>query len=366
VIRVCLVAPSARQFGGQAVQAADLGTWLQSTGEVDVQLVPTDARLPGPLRVLESVRGVRTVVRHALLVPAMVRVARGCDVVHVFAAAYWSFLLSAGLGAVAGVLARRPVIVNYHSGEADDHLARWRRSIRWVLRRAACVIVPSDFLAEVFGAHGYDVQVIPNGISLDRFKWRARSAPYRRILSTRSFERHYNVQTALRAFARILAVHPDARLSLVGGGSEEAELRQLAGDLRVADAVTFVGRVTHAKIHEWYESHDLYLNSSQVDNQPLSILEAMAAGMVVITTAAGGIPNLVKDRLSGRLVAPGSAEALARAALDVMDDEVSFSAMARAAAEAAARHDPQRVATAWITTYRAVAAHGGRGRRRDP
>jgi glycosyltransferase involved in cell wall biosynthesis len=366
VIHVCLVAPSARQFGGQAVQAADLSTWLRRTGEVDVHLVATDARLPGPLRPLESVRGMRTVVRHALLFPAMVRVARRCDVVHVFAAAYWSFLLSAGLGTVAGILARRPVIVNYHSGEADDHLARWRRSIRWVLRRAACVVVPSDFLAEVFGTHGYAVQVIPNGISLDRFTWRERSAPYRRILSTRSFERHYDVQTALRAFARIRAVHPDARLSLVGGGSEETALRQLAGDLRVADAVTFVGRVTHASIHEWYENHDLYLNSSQVDNQPLSILEAMAAGMVVVTTAAGGIPNLVTDRLSGRLVAPGSAEALARAALDVMDDESSFPTLARAAADAAARHDPHRVAAQWVTTYRAVAVRNGHRGRRDP
>lgn len=358
VIRVCLVAPSGRKPGGHAVQAANLITWFQAAGTVDTVLVATDAPLPGILRRLDGVPGVRTVVRHALLARTLVRIAPTCDLIHVFAAAYWSFLLSAGIAVAAGRMVRRPVIVNYHSGEAPDHLARWRSSVRWVLRRAALLVVPSEFLARIFQRHGYVARVIRNGVDPSRFRWRARNSPYRRLLCTRDFERHYDVGTALRAFARIHQQRPDARLTLVGGGSEAPKLRRLCDELGLGHAVTFAGRAPPREIHRYYDEHDVYLNSSIVDNQPLSILEAMAAGLVVVTTAAGGISDLVADGRTGRLVPPGSADDLAQAAVAVMDDEARFSALTRAARDVTASHEPRRIVDAWVALYQEVARRG--------
>ncbi len=357
-LRVCLVAPSGRKPGGQSVQAANLVGWLRASGRVETVCVATDLALPGILRPLDRLPGVRTAVRHALLAWVLVRTARRCDVIHVFAAGYWSFLLSAGIAVAAGRIVGRPVIVNYHSGEAPDHLARWPRSVRWVLQRAALLVVPSDFLARVFAQYGYTARVIRNGVDAARFLWRARGAPYRRLLCTRHFEQNYDVGTALRAFARIRRQRPDARLTLVGGGSEEARLRQLRDELGLGDAVMFAGRAAPGEIHRYYDEHDVYLNSSIVDNQPLSILEAMAAGLVVVTTAAGGITDLIEDGRTGRLAPPGSAEALADAAVAVMEDEAGFGALARAAREQTALHDPRRVAGAWAAAYREVAERG--------
>ncbi|HYS21663.1 MAG TPA: glycosyltransferase [Gemmatimonadales bacterium] len=357
-LRVCLVAPSGRKPGGHSVQAANLAGWLRAADRVETVFVGTDVALPGLLRPLDRVPGVRTVVRHTLLAGRLLRTARTCDVIHVFAAAYWSFLLSAGLGVAAGRIVRRPVIVNYHSGEAPDHLARWPRAVRWVLQHAALLVVPSDFLARVFAQYGYTARVIRNGVDPARFRWRARGAPYRRLLCTRDFERNYDVSTALRAFARIRRQRPEARLTLVGGGSEEPRLRRLRDELGLGDAVRFAGRAAPGEIHRYYDEHDVYLNSSIVDNQPLSILEAMAAGLVVVTTAAGGIPDLVEDGRTGRLAPPGSADALAEAAIAVMDDEARFGALARAAREQTAQHDPKRVAGAWVAAYREVAERG--------
>jgi len=204
----------------------------------------------------------------------------------------------------------------------------------------------------VFADYGYAARVIRNGVDPDRFPWRARTAPFRRLLCTRNFERHYDMGTALQAFARIRRERPDARLTLVGGGSEEPMLRRLCAELGVGDAVTFAGRAAPGEIHRYYDAHDIYLNSSIVDNQPLSLLEAMAAGLVVVTTAAGGITDLVKDGRTGRLASPGSADALAHAALDVMDDAPGFRALAQAARDVTARHSPDRVADDWVTAYR--------------
>jgi len=352
-LRVCLVAPG-RGPGGQAVQAAELASWLRATGAVEPVLVATDRALPGVLRPIDRIPFVRTVVRHLLLGPTLVRVARTCDLIHVFAPAYWAFLLSAGLAVVAGRRARRPVIVNYHSGEAPDHLRRSPRTIRWVLRRAAMLVVPSEFLATAFARHGHRARVIRNGVDPARFRWRSRPGPYRRFLCTRHFERHYDVGTALRAFSRIHRERPDARLTLVGAGTEEAELRRLRDALALGDAVTFAGPAQPREIQRYYDDHDVYLNSSVVDNQPLSILEAMSAGLVVVTTAAGGITDLVADGRTGRLAEPRSADGLARAAVAVMDDPARFAALAGAARDVTTLHHPAAVAAAWVAAYRDV------------
>ena len=357
-MRVCLVAPG-RGPGGQAVQAAELAAWLRATGCVEPVPVATDRALPRWLGALERVPFLRTALRHVLLGRTLVRVARSCDVIHVFAPAYWSFLLSAGIAVIAGRRARRPVIVNYHSGEAPDHLRRAPRAIRWVLRRAALLVVPSEFLARTFARHGYHARVIRNGVDPARFPWRARTGPYRRFLCTRHCERHYDVGTALRAFSRIQRARPDARLTLVGAGTEERALRRLRDALALGDAVTFAGRAQPGEIQRYYDAHDVFLNSSVVDNQPLSILEAMAAGLVVVTTAAGGITDLVDDGRTGRLAAPGAADELASAAVAVMDDPQRFAALTTAARTVTARHHPASVAAEWLRAYRDAVGEPG-------
>ena len=136
--------------------------------------------------------------------------------------------------------------------------------------------------------------------------------------STSIFESHYNIACVLRALALIQKRWPDALLTVAGDGPQREQLRQLARDISLRN-VRFVGRVPPEHMPALYDEHDVWLNGSDVDNMPTSILEAYACGLAVASTNPGGIPYIVEDGRTGRLVQCGDAEALAEAALEVLE-----------------------------------------------
>src|SRR5207244_13014274 len=118
---------------------------------------------------------------------------------------------------------------------------------RATLRRVDRNAVPSRFLHEVFASFGIPAEIIPNIVDVERFRFRRRERLRPRILSTRHFETLYNLPCTLRAFRLVQDRFPEARLTLVGAGSQDEAIRRLAGELRL-DHVTFAGRVPPADV----------------------------------------------------------------------------------------------------------------------
>jgi glycosyltransferase involved in cell wall biosynthesis len=303
-------------------------------------------------------------VNQCLYLLSLLGLARA-DVVHVFSASYWSFLLAPAPAMLAGRLFGKRVILHYHSGEAADHLERWGRLVHPWLRLAHEIVVPSGYLRDVFAAHGYAARVIPNFVDLSQFRFRERPRLRPRLLSIRNLEAYYRVDIVLRAFATVLGRRPDATLTVAGYGSEERRLRDLAGSLGLARAVRFAGRTEPAGVPELFEDSDIFVNASVVDNQPVSILEAFAAGTPVVTTPAGDIPAMVAGGERGRLVPFNDPEALARAVLALLDDESGALRLARSAHAALAQFTWPCVRDAWRDVY-AGPARATRRRRLQP
>src|SRR4029078_10998631 len=108
-------------------------------------------RLPGVLRRLPAIKYVRTVVTSIAYIWSLIWRVHKYDVIHVFSASYFSFVLAPTPAILIGKLFRRKVLLNYHSGEAEDHLHRWRSAIA-TIRLADCVVVPSDYLVRIFAS----------------------------------------------------------------------------------------------------------------------------------------------------------------------------------------------------------------------
>ena len=364
-LKVCLVGPSLDILGGQAVQLDRLMRKLAEVPELDVTFLPVNPRLPGPLDLARRVKYVRTVVTSCAYLASLARHLRHVDVVHAFSASYWSFLLAPVPAMTVARLYRKGVILNYHSGEAEDHLSRWR-SAKPPMRLAHRIVVPSRYLVDVFAGHGLTAREIGNFVEIERYEFRVRTEPRPVFLNNRNLEKHYNVACTLRAFARICVEEADARLILVGDGSERRNLEALAEALGVRDRVEFRGRVAPERMPFVYDEADIFLNSSDVDNVPLSIAEAFASGLPVVTTNTGGIPGMVTHDHSGLLVPRGDDAALAAAALRVLR-EGGLAARLGAAARTVCltRYAWPAVRDAWLQVYReaAVAArseHRGR------
>jgi glycosyltransferase involved in cell wall biosynthesis len=315
-LKVCIVAPSLDILGGQAVVAQRLMGKLAEDPDIELSFIPHNPRLPGLLRLLQRVKYVRTVATSLAYAMLLLKRLRTQDVVHVFSASYWSFLLAPTPAVLIGKWYGKRVIVNYRSGEAEDHLTRWPGALR-VLRRADAIVVPSGYLVDVFAKFGLKATSIFNFVDTDRIPYRERTELTPHFLANRNFAPHYNVSCVLRAFQLIQHEVPSSKLTVVGDGEERSLLHDLARQLQLRN-VKFVGQVSPAEMARLYDESDIYLNSPNVDNMPNSVIEAFAAGLPVVTTSAGGIPYIVTHSDTGLMSAPGDHESLARNALTML------------------------------------------------
>ncbi len=354
-LNVALVVASLRILGGQSVQAQRLLDGWRADPGVDAWIVPIDPVPPAPFDRLLRIKYVRTLVTQLWYWPLLVRELRKADVVHAFSASYTSFLLAPLPAVIVARLLGKPVILNYHSGEAPDHLRR-SAVARFVMRHVVDAnVVPSTFLRDVLFSFDIDADVVHNTIDLRQFAYHSRDPLRPRLLCTRNLEPLYNVACVLRAFARVQARHPDATLTLVGNGSQNAALRAQAEALQLRN-VTFAGRVPPSEIHRYYLEADIYVQAPTIDNMPLSVLEAFASGMPVVSTNVGGVPSIVRDGVDGLLVADNDDESVAAAVLRLLADPVFARGLAGSAHHTLAAYEWPVIREGWLRAYRRVAA----------
>jgi glycosyltransferase involved in cell wall biosynthesis len=353
-LRVLMVAPSFDILGGQAVQAARLLDRLRQEPGLEVGFLPVNPRLPGVLRKLQALKYVRTVVTSIAYFASLFRRVWEYDVIHIFSASYFSFLLAPTPALLIGNLYGKKLLLNYHSGEAEDHLHRWRRSAIPTIRLADALIVPSAYLVRVFARVGLEAKPIHNVIETDRFRFRERRPLRPVFLCNRNFEKHYGVDRVLRAFAIVQKCIPEAELIVAGDGPERFALEQLARELGLKNA-RFTGRVGHDRVVELYDSADIFLNGSEIDNQPLSILEAFACGLPVVTTDAGGIPDMVTHEGTALVVSRGAHEQLAAGALRLIDDPALAQRMIQQGREECRKYEWEAVRDQWLNAYQDLA-----------
>lgn len=351
--RLALVGPLPPPAGGMANQCRQLAELLAAEGVV-VTLIQTN-RAYRPAWV-GKVRGLRAACR---LLPYLVRLWRALgrsDVVHVLANSGLAWHLFAAPAVVLARLRRVPVIVNYRGGGAEGFFARAPAWVKRTLALADALVVPSGYLEAVFRRLGFQPKVVPNIVDLARFRPREKpryfGSPH--FIVTRNLEPIYDIPTALRAFALVCARFPATRLTVAGSGPEAARLAALAAELGVAERVAFTGRIDNRDIHALYTTADVVLNPSTVDNMPISVLEAFASGVPVVSTDVGGIPYVACHAENALLVPVGDHQAMADAALALLDDPQFAARLAAAGLSAVSACAWPKVRRLWLDTYACV------------
>lgn len=347
-LTVCMVGPLPPPAGGMANQTRDLVASLRGEG-IDVTIVTTNAPI-SPASVAR-IPVLRAVLRFIPFVAALWRALRSVDVAHVMANSGLSWYLFA---APAIWIARRrsvPVVVNYRGGNARDFFQRsWKRV--GPLIQGCHVAVPSEFLKGVFRDFGVDAQIVPNFVSIEpRVSASPSPADAPHLLVTRHLEAIYDVGTCIRAFALLRPRFPNARLTIAGDGSARPALESLCRELDIGRHVRFAGNVRNDALKALLASADVLLNSSLVDNTPVSLIEALACGVPIVSTSAGGIPFLVKDGHTALLVAPGDADALAAAADRLLSSPALTAILVENGLRSAEQFRWSSVRSRWLSLY---------------
>lgn len=359
-LRVAIVAPTLEIVGGQGVQAQALAAELREAG-YEVMFVPVNPAFPPGLRWLRRYPYIRTLLNQLLYIPTLLRLRRA-DVAHIFSASYWSFVLAPLPAILAAKGFGKRVIVNYRSGEADDHLSRWGLLVHPWLRLVDEIVVPSEYLRDVFARYRYRARVIRNVVNLTRFRYRDRLPLCPRLLSARNLHPYYQVDNTIKAFALLKARYPQASLTIAGYGDEEERLRRLAASFGTG-GIRFVGRVEPSAMPRLYDDADIFVNSSVLDNQPVSVLEAFAAGLPVVSTPTGDITAMVRDGGTGLIVPHADPGAMADAVAALLENPPRALSIARRARQEVEKFTWSRVCNEWAQVY-AGAANGGEAARK--
>jgi glycosyltransferase involved in cell wall biosynthesis len=353
-LRVVIVAPD-HMLGGQAHAAQDIVRGFAGHTDIGVELVAVDPRLPGRFRFLTEWKVIRSLVRPVLHTWRLIQAAARADVFHVLGAAHTAFLFVALPTLLVGTWFRRPILLNYHDGRADAHFRWWGPLLRWAARRVALLVFPSDYLRDLFRRRGFEGVVVPNVVDTTAFTYRSPDPVQPRLISARLLEPLYAVENTLRAFALIQAQVPDASLDVYGTGSAAGALQRAARNLGTP-GIRFHGQVARHRMASVLGAGGILVNSSRVDNMPHVIIEAFAAGVPVVSTAAGGIPHLVDHGRTGLLVPVDDPDALAAAVLRVLREPGLALRLTTAARRECARYSWAEAERGWQAAYRYTAA----------
>lgn len=350
-LTVTLVGPIPPPAGGMAMQTAQLLRLLTEIPGLNVKLVAVNP--PYRPRWVGKVPLLRALFRLLPYFWQLHNAFKHSNVVHLMANSGWAWHLFAAPAIWLAHFHKVPVIVNYRGGLAADFLAQQQRWVLPTLRKATTIVTPSRFLQSVFEQYQLRCVIIPNIVDTSIFsgdiKTSLSSAPH--LVVTRNLEAIYDIGTAIRAFAFISKQLPQARLSIAGSGPELANLQQLVSQLQLTASVSFCGKLDRQQMAALYAEADIMLNPSTADNMPNSLLEAMAARVLVVSTNVGGIPWMVDDGKDALLVPPGAPEQLAAAALNLITQPELAAQLASNARAKVEQFQPAQVLPDWLRLY---------------
>lgn len=275
-MKILLISNYQRGIGGINAQVDLLQTYLNQEDGVKADIFSTKGN---PLR--------RCLTFFLLLCKA-----RRYDVLHIHACSYWG-MVPAVMGVIAGKIWKNRIVITYHGGGAEEYFSKHIRFVKRWLNRADKIIVLSGFLKDIFDRYAIPCVVIPNIVVLQPpIKRNTDIAP--KFISIRHLEPLYNIPCILRAYEQVLQHYPEATLDILGRGSQREELEALVEE-RHLTGVTFVGQVPNQQIYDYLANADVMLSAAKADNMPVSLLEAMNAGLLVISSRVGGVPYMIEE-----------------------------------------------------------------------
>ena len=226
----------------------------------------------------------------------------------------------------------KPYVLTLQGGNLPDFARRRPKRVSRLLNSAVEVVAPSSYLREQLTPYRAGILLFPNPINLGNYPFRERCHPEPMIIWVRAFHHLYNPSLAPRAIALLTERFPAIHLTMIGPDKGDGSLQlteQTVRELGLSDRVNLTGAVRKADLPERINRGDIFLNTTTVDNTPVTVLEAMACGLCVVSTDVGGMPYLIDHRQDGWLVPSDDPSAMAEAIGALLDNHRLAAAISR-------------------------------------
>ena len=235
-------------------------------------------------------------------------------------------------------------------GNLPQRLSENRRFSNLIFTNSFINIAPSFYLKAAFDLKKIPTHFIPNGINLELYKYKKRKSIQPKLLWVRAFDSIYNPFMAIHVVAGLKELHPNVKLCMVGPDKDGSlELcKKLSKELNVIENIEFTGVLPKEKWIAKANNFDVFLNTTSIDNMPISVMEAMALGLPVISTNAGGMKYLIKDDNTGILVARNDSKAMQASVIKLIENSDKAIEIANNARLYIEKFDVNKVEQKWL------------------
>ena len=191
-----------------------------------------------------------------------------------------------------------------HGGNLPNRLNNSKNLSKLIFNNSYKNVAPSNYLKHEFDKKKYPSVLIPNVIKIEDYKFKDRSFLKPKLLYVRAFAEIYNPQMALYVLEKLIKKYPESKLCMVGPDKDGTlkDVKKLAKSLKIENHIEYTGVLLKKDWHKKSIDYDIFINTTNVDNTPISVIEAMALGLPIVSTNVGGIPYLIANNEDGLLV----------------------------------------------------------------
>lgn len=235
-----------------------------------------------------------------------------------------------------------------HGGKLPSRINKSKYLSKLLFNYSYKNIAPSNYLKNAFEKKGFKVEYIPNIIEIEKYKFKNRSTLAPKLLWVRAFKHLYNPNLAIDVVVLLKEKYPELKLCMVGPVKDDSFQKVSARVIEenLQEYVEFTGVLPKEAWHKKSEEFDIFINTTNFDNTPVSVMEAMALGLPIVSTNVGGMPFLIENGKDGVLVEKEDAASMANAIEEIIENDVSE--MINNARKKAESFSWQKVKNKWL------------------
>ena len=236
-----------------------------------------------------------------------------------------------------------------HGGNLPMRLKSHPKLCQLIFQNALVNIAPSNYLWGEFQKRGFKTRFIPNAIELKKYTYTRRTIIQPKLLWVRAFDEIYNPKMAIEVLAILKSIYPNASLCMVGADKDGSlkKVKEIATEKGLSQFIEFTGYLSKEAWIEKSKDCSIFINTTNIDNTPVSILEAMALGLPVVSTRVGGIPYLIEDGKTGLLVEKNNVQQMVNQIVDLIEDKEKAITLSQNARKLVESFDSKRVQQQW-------------------
>ena len=243
-----------------------------------------------------------------------------------------------------------PYVPIFRGGYLVEKYKKHPKIFKYLFARAEIIACPSTYYYDYFKPLFFPVRLIPNYIDMQNYKFKERAKLKPNLLWVRSIHKIYNPIMAIIVLDRVKQNYPDAQLCIVGPVKDVNMMEKLEAKithLKLLDNILFTGKLSKKEWTEFSQKYDIFINTSNIDNTPVTLMEAMALGLPIVSTNVGGIPSLIDDGVTGLLIEPNDSDQMAEKINELTSGKIDGDYITRNARERISIMDKKEVIKQW-------------------